>query len=108
PRHIEQKLNDLTEHMETVIQKYLRNEYATIQDYNAQAGEVAEPYRFLVIADFPVNLTENAAKKLWSIITSGPRCGVYSLIAEFLDRQVPSYVPLADVERGSVRLVRRD
>jgi S-DNA-T family DNA segregation ATPase FtsK/SpoIIIE len=108
PRHIEQKLNDLTDHMENVIQKYLRNEYATIQDYNAQAGEVAEPYRFLVIADFPVNLTENAAKKLWSIITSGPRCGVYTLIAESLDRQVPAYVPLADLERSSVRLVRRD
>ncbi len=108
PRHIEQKLTDLTEHMENVIQKYLRNEYATIQDYNAQAGEVAEPYRFLVIADFPVNLTENAAKKLWSIITSGARCGVYTLIAESLDRQLPAYVPLADLERASVRLVRRD
>jgi DNA segregation ATPase FtsK/SpoIIIE, S-DNA-T family len=108
PRHIEQKLTDLTEHMENVIQKYLRNEYATIQEYNAQAGEVAEPYRFLVIADFPVNLTENAAKKLWSIITSGPRCGVYTLIAESLDRQVPAYVPLADLERSSVRLVRRE
>lgn len=107
PRHIEQKLNDLTEHMETVIQKYLRNEYATIQEYNQQAGEVAEPYRFLVMADFPVNLTENAAKKLWSIITSGARCGVYTLISESMDRQVPAYVPLADLERGSVRLVKR-
>ena len=43
----------MTEHMETVIQKYLRNEYATIDRYNAQAGELAEPYRFLVLADFP-------------------------------------------------------
>ena len=50
---IEQHLADLTEHMETVIQKYLRNEFETIDDYNAQAGELAEPYRFLVIADFP-------------------------------------------------------
>ena len=50
---IEQRLADLTEHMETVIQKYLRNEFETIDEYNAQAGELAEPYRFLVIADFP-------------------------------------------------------
>ena len=28
--------------METVLQKYLRNEFATIHEYNAQAGEVAE------------------------------------------------------------------
>ena len=39
--------------METVTQKYLRNEYASIEAYNAVAGEVAEPYRVLVVADFP-------------------------------------------------------
>ncbi|MHC4965227.1 MAG: hypothetical protein ACYTGE_09975, partial [Planctomycetota bacterium] len=47
-RHIEQRLADLTEHMENVIQKYLRNEYATIALYNDEAGEIAEPYRFVV------------------------------------------------------------
>ena len=35
PRHIEQRLADLTEHMENVIQKYLRNEFETIEEYNA-------------------------------------------------------------------------
>ena len=39
--------------MEMVTQKYLRNEYATIEEYNAVAEEVAEPYRVLVVADFP-------------------------------------------------------
>src|SRR5205823_2202457 len=33
--HIEQRLMDLTGHMETVIQKYLRNQYQTIEEYNA-------------------------------------------------------------------------
>ena len=33
--HIEQRLTDLTEHMENVIQKYLRNEFETIEEYNA-------------------------------------------------------------------------
>src|SRR5256885_11385484 len=32
--HIDQRLADLTEHMETVIQKYLRNAFQTIDDYN--------------------------------------------------------------------------
>ena len=36
---------ELSTHMEKVTQKYLRNEYATIDEYNAVAGEVAEPYR---------------------------------------------------------------
>ena len=35
PAHIEQRLADLTEHMENVIQKYLRNEFASIEEYNA-------------------------------------------------------------------------
>jgi hypothetical protein len=41
PQYIEQRLMDLTEHMETIIQKYLRNQFATIEAYNEQAGEVA-------------------------------------------------------------------
>ncbi|MBI1914482.1 MAG: hypothetical protein HYS12_07050 [Planctomycetes bacterium] len=44
-QHIEQRLADLTAHMENVIQKYLRNQYRTIAEYNEQAGEVAEPFR---------------------------------------------------------------
>ena len=87
PRHIETQLARLTEHMETVIQKYLRNEFETIDEYNKQAGEIAEPYRFLVIADLPNNFSENAAKRLASIITSGARCGVYVII--HLDQSMP-------------------
>jgi hypothetical protein len=66
--------------MEKVIQMYLRNEYSTIAEYNEQAGVIAEKYHFLVIADFPVNFTETAAKRLLSIAASGARCGVYMLI----------------------------
>lgn len=108
PRHIEQKLTDLTEHMETVIQKYLRNEYKTIQEYNEQAGEVAEPYRFLVIADFPANLSEAAAKKLSSIVTSGARCGVFTLIAADTKTKPPPHAPVADVQRSSITLAWKE
>ncbi|MCK6475209.1 MAG: AAA family ATPase [Phycisphaerales bacterium] len=104
PRHIEQKLTDLTEHMETVIQKYLRNEFATIQDYNEKAGEIAEPYRFLVIADFPAGFSEAAAKRLASIVASGPRCGVFTLILMDTRQRPPAWVPLADLERGSATI----
>jgi hypothetical protein len=84
---IEQKLADLNEHMEKVIQMYLRNEYQTIAEYNEQAGVIAEKYYFLVIADFPANFTETAAKRLLSIAASGARCGVYMLI--HWDRRLP-------------------
>jgi hypothetical protein len=64
PDQIEQRLADLNEHMEKVIQMYLRNEYASIVEYNAAAGNIAERYHFLIIADFPANISENAARRL--------------------------------------------
>jgi len=111
PRHIEQRLTDLTEHMETVIQKYLRNEFASIQEYNIRAGEVAEPYRFLVIADFPANMTEAAAKRLASIAASGARCGLYTLVASTAKAgrdgrpRLPAWAPVAALEESSVVLM---
>ena len=75
--HIERKLTELTEHMEKVIQKYLRNRYVSLDDYNREAGQLAEPYRFLVIADFPAGFSELALERLASIIKSGVRCGVW-------------------------------
>ena len=80
PEHIEQRLAELNEYIEKVTQLYLRNEYATIADYNEQAGRIAEPYHFLVVADFPVNFSDLAVKRLLSIAASGPRCGVFTLI----------------------------
>jgi S-DNA-T family DNA segregation ATPase FtsK/SpoIIIE len=103
-RHIEQRLLDLTEHMENVIQKYLRNQYETIAQYNEDAGEIAEPFRFLVIANFPVNFTENAARRLASIVGSGPRCGVYTLITADTRQPLPQGIQWDDLTRDSVTL----
>ena len=56
PKQIDDRLTLLTEHMEKVLQKYLRNEFATIDEYNESAGEVAEPYHVVVAANFPARL----------------------------------------------------
>ncbi len=106
--HIEQRLTDLTEHMETVIQKYLRNEYETIDDYNAQAGELAEPYRFLVIADFPAGMEGESLHRLSSIASTGARCGVYTLIMRDLRQPLPSGFHVEELEARSVNIVRED
>jgi CxxC-x17-CxxC domain-containing protein len=89
PQHIEEQLARLTEHMEIVIQKFLRDKYPTIEDYNTEAGEVAEPYRVLVVVNFPVNFTESAARRLVSIALNGPRCGVYTIITIDTEQQLP-------------------
>ncbi|MCB1093618.1 MAG: ATP-binding protein, partial [Verrucomicrobiae bacterium] len=78
---------DLNDHIEKVIQMYLRNEFPNITEYNRQAGQIAEKYHFVVIADFPSNFSELAAKRLLSIATSGARCGVYLLM--HWDRKKP-------------------
>jgi DNA segregation ATPase FtsK/SpoIIIE, S-DNA-T family len=102
----EEKLAELNEHMEKIIQMYLRNEYATIADYNAQAGSVAEKYHFLVIASFPVNFSEAALKRLRNITANGARCGVFTLI--HWDQRTPlpqDFVP-DEMRKNSVCLVR--
>ncbi|MCI0677207.1 MAG: AAA family ATPase [Phycisphaerales bacterium] len=104
-RHIDQRLLDLTEHMENVIQKYLRNEYQTIGEYNVDAGEIAEPFRFLVIANFPVNFSETAGRRLVSVINSGARCGVYTLISVDSRQPLPQGIQMSDLERSGAKLV---
>jgi hypothetical protein len=106
--HIEQRLADLTAHMENVIQKYLRNQFETIEAYNAEAGEVAEPFRFLVVANFPANFSVEAARRLVSIAQSGPRCGVYTLLTVDTKQPLPVGFDLGDLERGAVNLFWQD
>lgn len=102
--HIDQRLADLTGHMENVIQVYLRNEFASIQDYNQFAGEMAEPYRILAVANFPTNFSEAAAKRLTSIVASGARCGVYTLLSVDTKLRSPRDFHLADLEAHAVVL----
>jgi hypothetical protein len=108
PAHIEKKLGELTEHMEKVIQKYLRNEYGSIQEYNEVAGEVAEPFRVVVVANFPAGFNELAARRLASIAQSGPRCGVYLLLSLDECEPLPPGIAVADLERSSTVLSWRN
>ncbi len=103
--HIEQRLIDLTAHMENVIQKYLRNRYQTITEYNQEAGELAEPYRVLVVANFPVNFSLEAARRLVSICQSGSRCGVSTLITVDRQQPLPQGFNLADLENAGATLI---
>ncbi|MBL8797406.1 MAG: cell division protein FtsK [Planctomycetia bacterium] len=108
PQQVEQRLADLAAHMENVIQKYLRNQYATIEEYNAAAGEVAEPFRVLVVANFPVNFTADAARRLVSIAASGASCGVYTLVSVDTRQPLPHGFNLADLEQSCINLVWKD
>jgi len=105
---LEEKLAELNEHMEKVIQMYLRNEYETIAEYNAQAGTIAEKYHVLVIADFPVNFTETAGRRLINIATSGARCGVFTLIHWDRRHALPQGFVADELRKNSLCLTRAE
>ena len=103
-RQIEERLADLAVHMETVTQKYLRNEYATIEEYNAVAEEVAEPYRVLVVADFPSKFDEKSAARLAAIAAGGVPCGVLTLVAADISKPLPPGFQLDELRPYCARL----
>src|SRR5262249_21963195 len=105
PGQIEHRLADLTAHMETVIQKSPRAGSATLPESNASAAEVAEPYQVLVVANFPAGFSDEAARRLARISSSGPRCGVHVLICTDNDLQTPHSFDYADLH-AAVRLAR--
>ena len=105
PQHIEQQLTLLTEHMETVIQTCLRKEFASIRDYNRERHEVAQPYRFLVVNDFPVNFTDTSARRLVSVVKNGPRCGVFTFILRDTEKSLPYGFNLRDLEDAATQIV---
>lgn len=74
------RLAQLTTHIELVTQKYLRSSFETIDAFNSAAGEVSEPYRLLVLFDFPSGLSEEAMGRLKVVAANGPRCGVRILL----------------------------
>jgi ABC-type multidrug transport system fused ATPase/permease subunit len=104
----EEKLAELNEHMEKIIQMYLRNEYATITEYNAEAGSIAEKYHFLVIASFPANFSDTAARRLRNIAANGARCGVFTLIQWDQRNAVPQDFVPDELRNHSVGLIHAD
>ena len=103
-QQIDERLGLLSDHMEKVLQKYLRNEFATLDDYNQQAGEVAEPYHVLVVANFPAGLSDASIRKLQTIATTGPRCGVYTMLSVDTSIRLPNEFDLSTLLTDAVHL----
>lgn len=77
---IEECLEELTRHVERVIATHLQGRYPSITDAHLDLGEVIEPYRLLVIADYPTGMTERALELLGPLAENGPRCGVHTIV----------------------------
>jgi S-DNA-T family DNA segregation ATPase FtsK/SpoIIIE len=103
-REITARLDELSAHLEIVISNYLRGQFSTIDEYNAYAGEVAEPYRILVVFDYPEAFTERSARQLLSIIENGPRCGVHTILVADPNREQPRDMPRERLIHAMLRL----
>lgn len=80
PSDIEEKLKIMTDHISNVTQRCLQGKYDNIYEYNKVAEQNAEAYKVLMFMDFPAGLTEQSLKLLEQIVTSGPKCGVFTII----------------------------
>ncbi len=88
-RHIRERLEEIITHIEGVVQTYLRSDFKSIDEYNEQAGEIAEPYRFVFIYDFPENFDSDACLALERIMANGARCGVHIVMVWDESKELP-------------------
>ena len=88
-RHIRERLEEIITHIEGVVQTYLRSDFESIDQYNEQAGEIAEPYRFVFIYDFPENFDNETCLALERIIANGARCGVHVVMVWNESKRLP-------------------
>ncbi len=95
-RQIEERLSELAHHAEDILQVNLRDRYERIEDYNAIAGSMFEPYRAVAAIGFPDNLTREGYRYLRALIDSGRRCGTFVLMVCDASRPWPTDMPLPD------------
>ena len=103
-RELAQALLELEEHITFVTQKYLQGTFESLTAYNVAAGDVAEPYRVLVLYDYPAGffrpgggLDDEALARLRKVVEVGRRCGVFTLIVTTPDFAGPFQEPVSSL-----------
>ena len=104
---IEAALDELINHIRTVVQERLVNTHADIEAYNAAHPELAVPYHVLVWPDALHSITERAWDGLRFIAQNGARAGVYLLASLAGDAQPPRKASLDDVLKHATVLRMR-
>ena len=104
PSDIEEKLRVMTDHISNITQRCLQGKYDTIYEYNQVAEQNAEAYQVLMLMDFPTGLTDKSLKLLEQIVTSGPKCGVFTILfrseSQFKKMSERSYPLVSNIEKS--------
>ncbi|TWU35168.1 FtsK/SpoIIIE domain-containing protein [Novipirellula artificiosorum] len=96
---INERLSELSQHVEDVLQASLRDRFQRIEDYNALAGSMAEPYRAIAAIGFPEGLNREGYKHLQALIESGLRCGVFVVLVCDQSKPWPTDMPMPHSEK---------
>lgn len=96
---IEARLAELAHHVEDVLQSSLRDRFERIEDYNRQAGSMAEPYRAIAAVGFPSGLSREGHVHLRALVESGLRCGIFTILVVDDASPWPSDMPLPSGEK---------
>lgn len=90
---IREQLNELLGTIGSVQQGKLRAEpdrsAPDVDEYNKDAGAVAVQYCYVLIHGFPKNFDQEAIELLEQIVSSGPACGVHTLMTVAEDMTLP-------------------
>lgn len=93
PADIRRQLQDVVDAIGAISQNQLRDTFATIDAYNAaflrRSGTADQPYRFLVVSDFPEGFDTESVQLLGRIMANGPRCGVHVFLRWNAGRAMP-------------------
>ncbi len=108
-KEIAEALMELTTAMSGIIRHNLKNDYPNIDQYNREAGEMSEPYRLLLVTNFPAGFRPDTAERLLSIAQNGPRVGVHVIVTVDAKRKPPHDFNLpALLESGTALLEAGD
>ena len=76
PEGIKEALRRVTDRMVELRQRCLRDTYADLDAFNADAGVLAEPHHVVVVTGFPRGFDEEAVARVRQILDSGGDVGI--------------------------------
>ena len=78
-RDLDSLLDELTNDV-IRVNEYFRGRDLTLADLRRESGQLAESYQLVVLRDFPTDIDDQLARRLFTLIQSGPSCGISFLI----------------------------
>lgn len=77
---ITKRLDNICVEIDDIVNKVIKGTTTTLYDHNRDNEFNSMPYRFIMLMDFPRNMTSSSLSSLRSILKNGPRCGIFTVL----------------------------